>query len=469
MPGICSRSFSPPASLPATSMPIRRRSSGGRSAPVSRRRGQGCLQCRLFHNRHRLGCALHHPGPADKIEILFVQMIGRGLRTADGKADCLILDHSDNHIRLGFVTDIHHDKLDDGRERRIVEPKDKEVLPKKCPKCTFLKPPKTRTCPACGFDPQPRCNVVAADGELVEMASRFAVRAPSMTEQATFYRELKFYAGERGYKAGWTAHKFREKFGRWPNRLDHLPPLEPSLATLGWRFAANKSPTPRPSKVPHGDDPCAAPRSVPRPMARHPAGTRHGSPLSQPQEWSVSALSRRQRSLALSRHERRRFLDMHPLRQRRRHRPSDEVHRLAASRKPQSRSRRRSARFSRKRDRPERSDDQIAAALNSMWRDAAPVRYFDATDRWLRSRRIAFENFPPDLRTTPRLRYYGATGISYHPAMLAKVTAATDKPATIHRTYLTAAGGEAAARARASCSAECLRAPRCACRRHRRR
>jgi DNA repair protein RadD len=169
-----------------------------------------------------------------KSEILFVQMIGRGLRTADGKADCLILDHSDNHIRLGFVTDIYHGELDDGRERRIVKPKDKEVLPKKCPKCTFLKPPKTRTCPACGFDPQPRCNVVAADGELVEMASRFAVRAPSMTEQATFYRELKFYAGERGYKAGWTAHKFREKFGRWPNRLDHLPPLEPSLATLGW-------------------------------------------------------------------------------------------------------------------------------------------------------------------------------------------------------------------------------------------
>jgi superfamily II DNA or RNA helicase len=41
-----------------------------------------------------------------KSEILFVQMIGRGLRTADGKDDCLILDHSDNHIRLGFVTDI---------------------------------------------------------------------------------------------------------------------------------------------------------------------------------------------------------------------------------------------------------------------------------------------------------------------------------------------------------------------------
>jgi len=170
-----------------------------------------------------------------KSEILFVQMIGRGLRTADEKADCLILDHSDNHIRLGFVTDIHHDRLDDGKTARKAQtPKDKEALPKKCPKCTFLKPPKLRLCPACGFDPQPKCTVVAADGELVEMQSRFAARAPTLAEQVQFYRELKFYAGDRGYKSGWVAHKFKEKFGYWPNRLDHLPPVTPSLTTLGW-------------------------------------------------------------------------------------------------------------------------------------------------------------------------------------------------------------------------------------------
>jgi DNA repair protein RadD len=57
-----------------------------------------------------------------KSEILFVQMIGRGLRVADGKDDCLILDHSDNTVRLGFVTDIHHDALDDGGPRQKAEP-----------------------------------------------------------------------------------------------------------------------------------------------------------------------------------------------------------------------------------------------------------------------------------------------------------------------------------------------------------
>ena len=73
-----------------------------------------------------------------KSEMLFVQMVGRGLRTADGKDDCLILDHSDNHIRLGFVTDIHHDELDDGKERIAPKRTKPEALPKKCSKCTFM-------------------------------------------------------------------------------------------------------------------------------------------------------------------------------------------------------------------------------------------------------------------------------------------------------------------------------------------
>ena len=46
-----------------------------------------------------------------KSEMLYVQMIGRGLRPAFGKDHLLVLDHSDTTIRLGFVTDIHHDQL----------------------------------------------------------------------------------------------------------------------------------------------------------------------------------------------------------------------------------------------------------------------------------------------------------------------------------------------------------------------
>jgi superfamily II DNA or RNA helicase len=168
-------------------------------------------------------------------EILFVQMIGRGLRIADGKVDCLILDHSDNHIRLGFVDDIHHDTLDNGRERQKTEPKKTEALPKKCPSCTFLKPPKALVCPACGFAPQPKCDVVNKDGELVEFTSRRTIREPTDVERQIFYAELRWIGHDRGYKAGWAAQQFRSRFGYFPPwSWNDRPTCEPSRATLSW-------------------------------------------------------------------------------------------------------------------------------------------------------------------------------------------------------------------------------------------
>ena len=49
-----------------------------------------------------------------KSEILYTQIIGRGLRTAPWKDKCLILDHSDTTLKLGFVDDINHETLHDG-------------------------------------------------------------------------------------------------------------------------------------------------------------------------------------------------------------------------------------------------------------------------------------------------------------------------------------------------------------------
>ena len=168
-----------------------------------------------------------------KSEILYVQMIGRGLRTAPGKADCLILDHSDNHTRLGFVTDIHHDELDQGLKRRGAEKFSEEPLPKKCPKCTFLRPPKVLQCPCCGFIPVPQSKTVHRDGELVELGHRDPVEAEH--ERVKFFQELRAVAMMRGYRDGWTAHKFKERFGTFPSwSYKVLQPKAPSDATLRW-------------------------------------------------------------------------------------------------------------------------------------------------------------------------------------------------------------------------------------------
>jgi superfamily II DNA or RNA helicase len=170
-----------------------------------------------------------------KSEILFVQMIGRGLRTANGKDDCLILDHSDNHIRLGFVTDIHHDKLDTGHERLKGKPQDQERLPKKCAKCSFMKPPKMLACPCCGFIPTPQPRAMHCDGNLIEMESRTTTIGPTAEEQIDFFQQLRAVAQLRGYKDGWTSHKFRERFGHFPPwNYRTLQPKTPSDATFRW-------------------------------------------------------------------------------------------------------------------------------------------------------------------------------------------------------------------------------------------
>ena len=156
-----------------------------------------------------------------KSEILFVQMIGRGLRTADTKHDCLILDHSDTHLRLGFVTDIDHQHLDDGRERKNSKREKHAPLPRECPHCSYLKPAKVLVCPACGFKPERQAAVDAVDGELVEV--RGAKKAFSQAEKQSWYSQLLQIGRERGYKAGWVANQYREKFGVWPRGVCEMP------------------------------------------------------------------------------------------------------------------------------------------------------------------------------------------------------------------------------------------------------
>jgi superfamily II DNA or RNA helicase len=169
-----------------------------------------------------------------KSEILFVQIIGRGLRTADVKDFCLILDHSDTHDRLGFVTDIHHDTLDDGRERQKAKPRD-EPLVKECSQCAFLMPRKVLVCPNCGHERKPVSNLQEARGFLEERTPQAMTgHVATQSEKQMFYSELLWIENDRGYQDGWARANFKEKFGAWPQRFNLPPPIEPRRSTFSW-------------------------------------------------------------------------------------------------------------------------------------------------------------------------------------------------------------------------------------------
>lgn len=167
-------------------------------------------------------------------EMLFVQMIGRGLRLADGKDHLVILDHSDTHQRLGFVTDIHYETLDTGKNRQNHDRKKKEVLPKECPKCHFLRAPKVSTCPSCGYVPEIKTGVDHIDGDLLEITEKKKnrERVPKATQQ-DWYSMLFTYAVNTGRKEGWAYYKFKEKFDREPSGLAKKI-LSPSPDVLSW-------------------------------------------------------------------------------------------------------------------------------------------------------------------------------------------------------------------------------------------
>lgn len=164
-----------------------------------------------------------------KSEMLFVQIIGRGLRPAADKDYCLILDHSDTTSRLGFVTDIHHDELDDG-DRRPSTARDRLKLPKECPMCACLRPPTTNVCPNCGFEAKAVNKVHMLDGELRELDRN----KRGIVNPIEVYGMFKHICNARGYKAGWAFHKSEEYFGHRPTGFDAAPPCEPSREILRW-------------------------------------------------------------------------------------------------------------------------------------------------------------------------------------------------------------------------------------------
>lgn len=172
-----------------------------------------------------------------KSEIRHVQRVGRSLRIDPENPSkvALILDHSDTHLRLGFVTDINHAALDQGLPRASLK-SDRVPLPKECPKCAFLKPPRTAKCPACGFIAEHHSKIECTDGELKEIkrGKKGAKAEPTIFEKREWYGGLQFIAMERGYKPGWVGNQYREKFGVWPRDMAEVLPTEPSPRIRSW-------------------------------------------------------------------------------------------------------------------------------------------------------------------------------------------------------------------------------------------
>lgn len=165
--------------------------------------------------------------------IKWVQMIGRGLRiNPEAGDDCIILDHSDNTLRMGMVTDISKGVLDTSEKGKGEVPQDRTPLPKECAKCGWVKAPKVRECPACGFVPEVRSDIEEHAGELVQVSGK-KKNVATMAEKQIWYSGFLHIQRERNYKPNWADAQYRQKFSVWPRGLTAIA-SEPTPAVRSW-------------------------------------------------------------------------------------------------------------------------------------------------------------------------------------------------------------------------------------------
>ena len=100
-----------------------------------------------------------------KSRVLYVQQIGRGMRLAPGKKNCLVLDHAGNSLRFGSPYQDFPPELSDQDKRSKSEPDGFKA----CRACAFVMPVSTKTCPECEEDLRsPREIMLDQEDELVE-------------------------------------------------------------------------------------------------------------------------------------------------------------------------------------------------------------------------------------------------------------------------------------------------------------
>lgn len=168
-----------------------------------------------------------------------IQLFGRGLRMAEGKDGCLVLDHSGNCQRFFDATESFFDagqsELDDGKKREKPKSKAKgEREPMKCPQCRCIHAPAPK-CPNCGHEYPRRAAVEHIAGEMLELSGT-RNRVEPWSEKARWAAGLKGYAQAHSYAEGWFAHKYREKYGVWPNdpRVHDVAASVPDADVSAW-------------------------------------------------------------------------------------------------------------------------------------------------------------------------------------------------------------------------------------------
>jgi DNA repair protein RadD len=174
---------------------------------------------------------------------LYRQMIGRGLRTAEGKSDCIVIDHAGATQLHGYAEEpvewvLDKDQRAESKVKAAARGQFSERRMRNCPECDALGW-SDMPCRVCGWRPMPKAKPVEVIDQDLVLRERGKPADPKQwntDERRNWYGQALGYADERGHARGSAFYRYQEKFAGekppWSWRDD--PPLKPTPEVERW-------------------------------------------------------------------------------------------------------------------------------------------------------------------------------------------------------------------------------------------
>jgi DNA repair protein RadD len=157
----------------------------------------------------------------------YLQMVGRVLRTREGKSKATLIDLTGVAHKLGLPD---QDRLWSLKGKAVRDAEGVEPA-KQCLRCQGVFPP-FKVCPGCGYETEalepPKVKAV----EVVDLRTCLRPEATQRDKKASLLKWRRQQL-ENGYKIGWVSYKFKSTFGHWPDR-ETLRWLSKTTNTRRW-------------------------------------------------------------------------------------------------------------------------------------------------------------------------------------------------------------------------------------------
>lgn len=143
-------------------------------------------------------------------QLMFRQIVGRGLRAHEGKTDCQVVDlRGSVHTWLPVDFPVEHTLKGITRKKSV-----SSLALASCPQCGAIFE-RVPTCPRCGTwatVPKPPAKIKARP--LASLSPEAVVATWAQKRKA--FDALVVEAKENGFKPGWVGYRFKELYGEWP-------------------------------------------------------------------------------------------------------------------------------------------------------------------------------------------------------------------------------------------------------------